>query len=84
MPIKIVAKKNGFRRAGVVHQGTVYYDDGFFSDAQLALLQAEPKLDVSIIDDRPEPAAEEAPAEEAPAEEAPAEETPAKPKKGKK
>lgn len=53
MPIKIVAKKEGYRRAGLAHSGTRYYEDGHFSATQLAALEAEPNLDVSHIDEMP-------------------------------
>ncbi|MDR1656136.1 MAG: hypothetical protein LBT47_01085 [Deltaproteobacteria bacterium] len=44
MPIKIVSKKNGFRRAGRVHTGAAVYPDGTFTSEELALLKAEPLL----------------------------------------
>lgn len=47
MPIIIKSKKEGFRRAGVAHskQATEYPVD-FFTDKQLAALEAEPMLTV--------------------------------------
>jgi hypothetical protein len=47
MPIKIVAKKDGFRRAGRAHSGTTFYPDGTFTLEELKALMAEPMLEVS-------------------------------------
>lgn len=47
--IRITAKKDGFRRAGVFHAGTCDYPDGRFTPAQLVMLQAEPLLVVDIL-----------------------------------
>lgn len=47
--IRITAKKDGFRRAGMAHTGTRDYPDGRFSPEQLALLQAEPLLRVEVL-----------------------------------
>lgn len=54
MSIKIISKKDGFRRAGLAHSGTVVYPDDRFSAAELAALKAEPRLDVSETDDPPD------------------------------
>ena len=53
MPIKIIAKKDGFRRAGLAHVGTVIYPDDHFTKEQLKALKAEPCLDVSHTDEKP-------------------------------
>ena len=42
--IRIIAKKYGFRRAGVRHKGTSFWPDGYFTPAELAALKAEPAL----------------------------------------
>jgi hypothetical protein len=54
MPVRITAKKDGFRRCGVAHpaQSTEYPDDQF-SKKQLAALQAEPMLVVEITVGKP-------------------------------
>lgn len=50
MPIRITAKRDGFRRAGINHSGTpTTYDDDHFSARQLAQLKAEPMLVVEVI-----------------------------------
>ncbi|MBC3252856.1 hypothetical protein H8I91_21560 [Serratia fonticola] len=50
MPIRITAKRDGFRRAGINHSGTpTTYDDEHFSARQLAQLKAEPMLVVEVI-----------------------------------
>lgn len=56
--IRITAKKDGFRRAGMAHAGTCEYPDGRFTSDELALLQAEPLLVVDVLPDgiTPEPA----------------------------
>jgi hypothetical protein len=52
MSIRITSSVPGFRRAGMAHSaGPVTHPDGTFSDAQLAQLQAEPRLVVEIMDD---------------------------------
>jgi len=50
MPIRITAKKDGFRRCGVAHpaQPTEYLDSKF-SKQELELLQKEPMLVVEIL-----------------------------------
>ena len=60
--IRITAKKDGFRRAGVAHAGTREYADGRFTPEELAALKAEPLLVVEEI-----PAKKPAPAPKAPA-----------------
>lgn len=42
--IRITAKKDGFRRAGISHAGTRDYPDGRFTPQELAMLKAEPIL----------------------------------------
>lgn len=49
MPIIITAKINGFRRCGIAHSDTATeYPDDHFTKEQLAALQAEPMLVVSM------------------------------------
>ncbi|HHR6222747.1 TPA: HI1506-related protein [Providencia alcalifaciens] len=49
MPIIITAKVNGFRRCGIAHSDTATeYPDDHFTKEQLATLQAEPMLVVSV------------------------------------
>lgn len=49
MPILITAKVNGFRRCGIAHSDTATeYPDDHFTKEQLATLQAEPMLVVSV------------------------------------
>jgi len=48
--IKIKATKEGFRRAGVAHSKTFKeYPDDFFSEEQLAQLEAEPMIVIEQI-----------------------------------
>lgn len=49
--IRITAKKDGFRRAGMAHAGTREYHDGAFTAEVLAVLRAEPMLVVEEISD---------------------------------
>ena len=49
MPVKIIAKKDGFRRAGLAHFGTQVYPDDHFTEAQLEALGNEPNLDLSYV-----------------------------------
>jgi len=72
MPIKIIAKKDGFRRAGLAHVGTVIYPDDYFTAKQLEALKAEKSLDVSICEDAPtvDLEGQDAPADDAPKAEA--------------
>lgn len=59
--IRITAKKDGFRRAGISHAGTREYADGRFSLEELAALKAEHLLVVEEIAQFPKtkaPAAE--------------------------
>jgi len=52
--IRITAKREGFRRAGMVHPATpTDYPDDAFTAAQLAQLKAEPMLVVEAIKDEP-------------------------------
>lgn len=45
MPIVIQARRDGFRRCGVSHSAErTEYPDGYWSDADLAILKAEPQL----------------------------------------
>ena len=46
--IRITAKRNGFRRAGMAHYGTQEYPDGFFDAETLASLKAESMLVVEV------------------------------------
>lgn len=49
MPIRISSAINGFRRAGVAHPNRpTVYPDGYFSDAQIKQLKAEPRLAVEF------------------------------------
>lgn len=47
--IRITAKKDGFRRAGISHAGTRDYPDERFTPQELAMLKAEPMLVVEEI-----------------------------------
>ena len=47
--IRITAKRDGFRRAGMAHHGTREYPDGFFDAEPLASLKAEPMLVVEAV-----------------------------------
>ena len=47
--IRITAKRDGFRRAGMAHDGTKDWPDGTFAPEQLAALKAEPMLVVEEI-----------------------------------
>ena len=47
--IRITAKRNGFRRAGMAHYGTQEYPDGFFDAETLASLKAEAMLVVEEV-----------------------------------
>ena len=48
--IEITCSTEGFRRAGIKHpKGTTSYQEGTFSDEQLEMMAAEPKLIVSVI-----------------------------------
>ncbi|PHM47092.1 HI1506-related protein [Xenorhabdus miraniensis] len=50
MPVLITAKVDGFRRCGLAHRDiTTSYADDHFTAAQLAELQAEPMLVVSVV-----------------------------------
>jgi len=51
--IKITAKKDGFRRAGISHSGTREYPDSRFDKYQLEELKNEPMLVVEVLPDRP-------------------------------
>ena len=68
MPIKIISKKDGFRRAGLAHIGTVIYPDDYFTAWQLEALKAEKSLDVSICEATPtvDPKGKDAPEDDAP------------------
>ncbi len=59
--IRITAKKDGFRRAGVSHAGTRDYPDGCFTPEELAALKAEPML---VIEEIPSAGEAKAPAPE--------------------
>lgn len=47
--IRITAKKDGFRRAGMAHSGTRDYLDDAFTPREVAALKAEPLLVVEEI-----------------------------------
>lgn len=47
--IRIHCTKQGFRRVGLAHPAVADYPEGHFSDAQLAILRAEPMLLVEIV-----------------------------------
>lgn len=52
--ITITSKNPGFRRCGVAHPATpTNHADTAFSKAELALLQAEPMLTVTMAADKP-------------------------------
>lgn len=57
--IRISAKRDGFRRAGISHAGTREYADGRFSSEELAALKAEPLL---VVEEIVEPRGTKAPA----------------------
>lgn len=47
--IRITSKRDGFRRAGRPHSGTVEYPDTAFTAEEVATLKAEPMLVVEVI-----------------------------------
>lgn len=47
--LRIVAKKDGFRRCGVAHTGTQTYPLDRFTAAQRKVLEAEPNLVVDEV-----------------------------------
>jgi hypothetical protein len=48
--LKIISKKDGFRRCGIAHPAApVIYPDGKFTPEQIAILKAEPMLIVEEI-----------------------------------
>ena len=48
--IRIMSKRDGFRRCGAVHnKAAAEYDDGHWSDAELAILRTEPMLSVEQV-----------------------------------
>jgi hypothetical protein len=50
MPIRIKSKKANFRRCGVAHPGDWNeYPDDKFTKEQLAILKADPKLQVEVV-----------------------------------
>jgi hypothetical protein len=51
MAIKITAKKQGFRRAGLAHYDTVVYPSDSFSPEQLKALRSEKHLAVEDVSD---------------------------------
>lgn len=79
--IEIIASRDGFRRAGIVHPArAVIHRAENFTPAQLALLETDPGLTVRWLDPRPLPAsADPAPAEPAVAEPAAADPAPVDP-----
>ena len=53
--IRITAKQDGFRRAGMAHAKTpTEYPDNNFSKDQLAALEAEPMLIVERVENKKE------------------------------
>ena len=50
--IRITAKKDGFRRAGMAHAGTRDYPEGVFTPREVAALKAEPLL---VVEEIPHP-----------------------------
>jgi hypothetical protein len=55
MPVIITAKKNGFRRCNAAHAATpTTYPDGHWTEAQLAILRADPNLIVVETTAKPE------------------------------
>ena len=48
--LRITSRKDGFRRAGLVHGGTVDHDIANLTEQQIAALKAEPLLTVEEID----------------------------------
>ena len=73
--IRITARRDGFRRAGVAHPAKpVDHPIDRFTDTQLAALKADPMLDVRIVDDpAAKAAADKAAADKAAAEKVAAE-----------
>lgn len=52
--IRITAKRDGFRRCGVVHsKAQVEHADGRFSAEELEILKDEPMLTVEVVDEKP-------------------------------
>ena len=52
--IRIISKKDGFRRCGVAHPETpTDYDDGHFSKKELERLKNEPMLIVQELPGKP-------------------------------
>ena len=52
--ITIKSKKEGFRRLGIAHPAAeTHYLDSRFTDAELAILKADPMLTVTIAPDVP-------------------------------
>lgn len=67
MRVRIVALQDGFRRCGIAHPAQpVEYPGERFSAAELARLQAEPMLDVELLDDEPAQPLAPLPADAAP------------------
>lgn len=71
--IKITAKVDGFRRAGLVHTGTQIYPFSAFTPEQLKSLVDEPLLHCEFIDEKSDKADEPANAQPDGAEEKAAE-----------
>ena len=62
--ISITSKIDGFRRCGIAHSRTATeYPDGKFSKEELAILQAEPNLVVTVSGDQPSAAGKQTAAE---------------------
>lgn len=51
--IRIISKQDGFRRCGVSHPSTaVDHPDDKFTDEELEILDREPMLAVSLVDEK--------------------------------
>lgn len=55
--IRILCRKPGFRRAGIAHPAEAEYPADRFTAEELALLRAEPLLQVDLVGE-PEPPSE--------------------------
>ncbi|HGW3964971.1 TPA: HI1506-related protein [Citrobacter freundii] len=52
MPVQITARRDGFRRLGIVHSArTVTYPDDRFTKSEIAILKNDPNLIVSEVAD---------------------------------
>jgi len=55
--VRVIAKRDGFRRAGMAHSGDVTHPAGTFTRAQIDAMKADPNLIVHLDGDGPAPAA---------------------------